>query len=148
MDVVGDVINATQVYFHIVSKDTTLAGGNVPYVLCSQKWSNPPDVDNRDSQIQDQISVINNAYSSTGISWVLAGTTRTINADWFDRVAPNNNRQTAMKALLRTGGVADLNVYTVGLVTPSNIRCLLIHEYQLYSFKPPWIRYFPFKLCW
>jgi len=59
---------------------------------------------------------LNQDYSGTGISWSLAGTTRTINADWFNNVAPGTSQQTAMKTSLRQGGVADLNVYSVGFV--------------------------------
>lgn len=41
-----------------------------------------------DSQIAAQISVLNSAYSSTGLSWVLANTTRTVNAEWFESAGP------------------------------------------------------------
>ncbi|KAG6817030.1 hypothetical protein H0H87_000654, partial [Tephrocybe sp. NHM501043] len=68
-----------------------------------------------DSQIDDQISVLNNAYANAGIQWTLANTTRTVNADWFNNAAPENAQQTAMKEALRQGGGADLNVYSVGL---------------------------------
>ena len=69
------------------------------------------------------MNVLNNAYSKShsNISWVLAGTTRTVNADWFNNVGPGNAQQTAMKESLRQGGASDLNVYTVGLVVPLNI---------------------------
>lgn len=82
-----------------------------------------PNVGNRDSQIASQIDVINTAYgnSATGLQWVLAGTTRTVNADWFNNASPGSSQQTAMKAALRQGDVKDLNVYTVGFVTPPNI---------------------------
>jgi len=62
------------------------------------------------------MTVLNKAFanSNTGLSFSLAGITRTINADWFNNVAPGNSQQTAMKTLLRVGGAADLNVYTVG----------------------------------
>ena len=82
-----------------------------------------PDVGSRDSQITGQINVINTAYgnSGTGLQWVLAGTTRTINVDWFSNVGPDSPQQTAMKTALRQGGVKDLNVYTVGFATLSNI---------------------------
>ncbi|KAG5644583.1 hypothetical protein DXG03_008157 [Asterophora parasitica] len=95
------------VYFHVVSKDSTLAGGNIP-----------------DSQISAQINVINKAYASVGISWVLAGTTRTVNADWFNNAAPGTSQQTALKKALRKGGAADLNVYTVGFTSGSGAGLL------------------------
>ncbi|KAJ7101271.1 metalloprotease [Mycena belliarum] len=85
------------IYFHVISKDSTLAGGNIPA-----------------SQIADQVAVMNTAYAGTGITWILAGTTRTVNAGWFNSAGPSNSAQTAMKNALRTGTSKDLNVYTVG----------------------------------
>ncbi|KAJ2928639.1 hypothetical protein H1R20_g8468, partial [Candolleomyces eurysporus] len=85
------------VYWHVVSRDATLGGGNIP-----------------DSQITASIDVMNQAYAPAGISWVLAGTTRTVNAEWFNRAGPNTTQQTAMKTGLRQGGAGALNVYTVG----------------------------------
>jgi len=95
------------VYWHVVSKDTTLAGGNIP-----------------DSQIAAQISVMNTAYANMGYSWTLAGTTRTVNADWFNNAGPGSSQQTAMKQSLRTGGVAALNVYSVGFTSGSGAGLL------------------------
>lgn len=43
-------------------------------------------------------------------------TSRTVNSDWFNNAGPDSSEQTAMKDALRVGGVADLNVYTVGYV--------------------------------
>lgn len=57
---------------------------------------------------------MNTAYASAGISWVLAGTTRTVNSDWFNNAAPGTSQQTAMKNALRQGDAKVLNVYTVG----------------------------------
>ncbi|KAF8076086.1 metalloprotease [Lyophyllum atratum] len=89
---------AVKVYFHVISKDTTVAGGYVS-----------------DTDIQAQIDVLNEDYASTGLSYVLANTTRTINSDWFINVGPSNDAlQTTMKNALREGGAGDLNVYTVG----------------------------------
>ncbi|PFH48068.1 hypothetical protein AMATHDRAFT_76916 [Amanita thiersii Skay4041] len=96
-----------KVYFHVVSADTTLSGGNVP-----------------DSQLDAQISVMNTAYAGSGISWVKAGTTRTINSSWFNGVGPGTSSQTQMKSALRQGGRADLNVYTVGFNTGSGAGLL------------------------
>jgi len=86
-----------QVYWHVISKSSTTAGGNIP-----------------DSQITSSISVLNADYASIGIKWVLAGTTRTTNADWFSNLGPDTTSQTTMKNQLRQGGAAALNVYTVG----------------------------------
>jgi len=104
----GDLAAATlNVYFHVISEDATPGGGNIP-----------------DSQIADQISVMNKAYAGSGINWVLAKTTRTVNADWFNHVGPDESQQTAMKTALRQGGPADLNVYTVGFRSGSGAGLL------------------------
>ncbi|KAI0029635.1 metalloprotease [Vararia minispora EC-137] len=86
-----------QVYFHVIQSSTSLSGGNLP-----------------DSQIQAQIDVLNQDYASTGLSFVLAGTTHTTNSNWFNSVGPGTSLQTSMKSSLRQGGVAALNLYSVG----------------------------------
>jgi hypothetical protein len=68
----------------------------------------------RDTQIANQISVINKAYASTGYQFTLAATDRTTNSNWFNSAGPSTSYQTAMKSALRKGTKADLNVYTVG----------------------------------
>jgi len=70
-----------------------------------------------DSQIANQIAVMNKAYANAGITWVLAGTDRTTNANWFNTVGPDATVQTTMKNTLRKGTAKDLNVYTVGYVS-------------------------------
>lgn len=57
---------------------------------------------------------MNQAYAPAGITWSLAGTTRTINSNWFNNVGPDSSLQTTMKQSLRVGGANTLNVYTVG----------------------------------
>jgi len=42
-----------------------------------------------------QIAVMNAAYSKASITWVLAGTSRTTNSDWFNNVGPDASQQTA-----------------------------------------------------
>ena len=69
--------------------------------------------------IADQIDVLNEDYSSLGLTFVLANTTRTVNSQWFNQVGPDSSLQTTMKNQLRQGGKADLNVYTVGFVSGS-----------------------------
>ncbi|KAJ7669138.1 hypothetical protein B0H17DRAFT_949288, partial [Mycena rosella] len=93
------------VYWHDISKDSTLTGGNNP-----------------DSQITNQINVLNNEYAGN-ITWTLANTNRTVNADWFNNAGPSTSQQTAMKAS-RQGGKGDLNVYSVGFVNGSGAGLL------------------------
>ncbi|PIL36885.1 hypothetical protein GSI_00575 [Ganoderma sinense ZZ0214-1] len=96
--------NATvNLYWHVVSQDTTLEGGNIP-----------------DSMIADQIAVLNEDYAPSGLQFVLAGTTRTVSWEWFNNVNPSTpTDQTQMKQQLRQGGAADFNVYSVGFTTPA-----------------------------
>ncbi|KAG9094787.1 hypothetical protein FS749_011835 [Ceratobasidium sp. UAMH 11750] len=96
----GDYAAEIKVYWHVVYANKTLAGGYIP-----------------DSQIKDSISVLQKDYAKSGISFIHKGTTRTKNADWFNKVGPETPEQTAMKTALRKGGAADLNVYTVGFVS-------------------------------
>ncbi|KAF8897231.1 hypothetical protein BD779DRAFT_1607930 [Infundibulicybe gibba] len=88
------------IVFHVISKDTTVAGGNVP-----------------DSQLASQVSVMNKAYAGSGITWALGGTTRTVNSDWFNNAGPDTSQQTSMKNSLRQGDAKTLNVYTVGFTS-------------------------------
>ncbi len=70
------------VAFHVIRKDTTLAGGNVP-----------------DSQIAAQIQVLNQAFggstggASTGFRFTLRSTSRTTNARWFSLSSGSRNEQ-------------------------------------------------------
>ncbi|KAG8683603.1 hypothetical protein FRC09_015969 [Ceratobasidium sp. 395] len=86
-----------KVYWHVIRAGTTLAEGNVP-----------------DSQIKASIKATNSHLSKTGLSLELAKIDRTTNPTWFNYVAPRLPTNTAMKKLLRKGGAADLNIYTVG----------------------------------
>ncbi|KAH9179995.1 metalloprotease [Lactarius sanguifluus] len=85
------------VYMHVISQDTTAAGGNLA-----------------DSAIAAQISALNTGYSGSGLSFSLAGTTRTVNADWFNNVDDTSTQQDQMKSALRVGGASTLNLYSVG----------------------------------
>jgi hypothetical protein len=104
------------IHFHVISKDNTTAGGNVP-----------------DSQLDNQVKVMNTAYSGFGITWVRGNTTRTVNANWFNSVGPDSSSQTTMKNQLRIGGKADLNVYTVGYVFFSIIESVRILDCRVVS---------------
>ncbi|KAK0447021.1 metalloprotease [Desarmillaria tabescens] len=93
------------VYFHVVCQNATF--GNVS-----------------DTQITKQMKVLNNAFSDTGLSYVLAGTTRTVNSDWFNNTDSGNSQDAAMKKALRRGSKADLNIYTVGFTSSSTAGLL------------------------
>jgi len=91
------------VYFHVISANETLEGGDIP-----------------DSQITDQINVLNNDYASSDVSFTLVETTRTVNATWFESLNPKSAEETAAKDLLRVGGPETLNIFTVGGITADN----------------------------
>ncbi|KAF4574696.1 hypothetical protein EYR40_005561 [Pleurotus pulmonarius] len=93
----GALAASIPIYFHVISSGSAVSQGNIP-----------------DSQIAAQMSVMNTAYASAGITWTLAGTTRTVNANWFNTAGPGASAQTSMKSSLRQGGANALNVYTVG----------------------------------
>lgn len=85
------------VYWHVVYASATTSGGYVS-----------------DTMIDDQMDVLNAAYSATGITFNLANVERVQNSAWFNRVTGSNALTTAMKSSLHQGGKGDLNVYTVG----------------------------------
>lgn len=90
------------VHFHIIHSDETWAGGNVT-----------------DTQVKDQIKVLNKAYSQTGFQFRLMDIDRTLNATWFAQAGnldtPSLRMEYAMKKALRKGGPSDLNLYSTGL---------------------------------
>ncbi|KAF4313664.1 hypothetical protein SLS57_010268 [Botryosphaeria dothidea] len=59
-----------------------------------------------DSQLEEQLAVLNENFAPQGISFTLAGTTRTINTNWAD-----DGAELAMKKQLRKGDYGTLNVY-------------------------------------
>lgn len=64
------------------------------------------------TQIADQMTVLNNAFASSGIQFRLAGSETTVNASWY--TIGNANERT-IKTALRKGTKDDLNIYTGNL---------------------------------
>lgn len=85
------------VYWHVIKAGNTLEEGDLP-----------------ECQIEDSIAATNSHYSKSGLKLKLVKIDRTTNATWFNFVAPRLPTNTAMKTLLRKGGAADLNIYSVG----------------------------------
>jgi len=85
-EVTGGVVN---VYFHIVTDGTN---GNL-----------------RDSQVDSQIRVLNNAFTPWGWAFNLAAVDRTVNAEWFSDCYSNDK---PMKQALHQGTAQDLNIYS------------------------------------
>jgi hypothetical protein len=96
----GDV--TVDVWIHVIRKDLTVAGGNVP-----------------DQWIADQMEVLNDSFAgstggaSTGFSFDLAGVTRTTSQKWFNLTGSGKDRQ--IKEALKVGGPETLNIYTAKL---------------------------------
>ena len=89
--VTGGTIN---VYFHVINRGTGIENGNVP-----------------DSQISDQIAVLNQAYAPWGWSFQLVATTRTTNTAWYG-MSPGSTAERDAKAALHQGTADDLNIYS------------------------------------
>jgi len=87
------------VHMFIIAENRTIQGGWVP-----------------DTQIEDQIAILNNDFANAYISWQLVNVTRVLSTDWF-RNANDNAPEREMKSFLRMGGVDTLNIYTVELTT-------------------------------
>jgi len=91
------------VYYHVINRGSGISNGDVPQ-----------------SQIDAQISVLNNAFSgatggfNTPFRFVLAGVTRTTNSTWFN-LADGSTAETQMKSALRVGGANVLNIYSANL---------------------------------
>jgi hypothetical protein len=84
-----------QVHFHSITNST--GGGAIPTKM-----------------IDDQIAVLNAAYSQGGWKYVLNSVDVTKNDDWYT-VAPGKPEEKQMKSALRKGGAADLNLYTANI---------------------------------
>jgi hypothetical protein len=83
------------VYFHVITTNT--GAGNVP-----------------DSQLTDQIAVLNAAYAGSGFQFSYAGAARTANTTWYNGCAKSSvERQ--MKRSLAVDPAHTFNVYTCGL---------------------------------
>lgn len=63
------------------------------------------------TEVADQLTVLNSAYSGTGWTFSLVSTDYTDNASWFGG-CDSAATETAMKSALRTGSADDLNIYT------------------------------------
>jgi hypothetical protein len=88
------------VYVHVINKGSGVSNGDVT-----------------DTQINQQIGVLNNSFSGatsgadTGFRFTLAGVDRTTNATWF-AMGPSTSAERAAKTALRRGSADDLNIYT------------------------------------
>lgn len=58
-----------------------------------------------DSQIAQQITVLNSVYQPMGLTFQLMGTTRTENASWFTSMTSGSANEAAAQQLLHVGGL-------------------------------------------
>ncbi|GLH95077.1 zinc metalloprotease [Phytohabitans aurantiacus] len=85
---------------HVISEDATRGGGSVP-----------------DSMIQQQIQVLNDAYSGatggaeTAFAFELVEINRVVNPAWYP-IVYESTAEFEMKSALRKGGMETLNIYT------------------------------------
>jgi hypothetical protein len=84
------------VYFHVIGSTTNTSGGVT------------------DQMISSQMSVLNNAYASAGISFNLVSVDRTVNNTWYT-MGYGSTAETQAKTALRKGGKESLNVYTANI---------------------------------
>ena len=63
------------------------------------------------SEITAQISVLNDAYAASGVSFTLVSTDTTRNDTWYT-AGPGTTAEKQMKTALRIGSADDLNLYT------------------------------------
>lgn len=85
------------VYMHVINKGTGLSNGDVP-----------------ESQILEQIQVLNEAFPSDRFTFTLVDIDRTNNANWYTMRSGSTEERQA-KAALRRGGKSDLNIYTANI---------------------------------
>ena len=94
-DVAASAMPATiSVYFHVINKGSGTANGDV-----------------LDSQLNEQINVLNGAYAALGFTFSRATVDRTTNTTWYT-AGPGSQAEAQMKAALRKGSKSDLNIYT------------------------------------
>ena len=82
------------VWFHVINKGSGLSNGDIPQ-----------------SQIDDQMAVLNSAYANTPFKYTLAGVDRTTNSTWYT-MAPGSTAEKNAKTALRQGGPETLNLYS------------------------------------
>ncbi len=85
------------VYVHVIRGGSGTQNGDVP-----------------DSQIAEQINVLNAAYLPSGVSFTLVSTDRTTNATWYT-MTPGSTAERQAKRALRQGTADDLNIYTANI---------------------------------
>ncbi|TGJ76147.1 hypothetical protein E0Z10_g10920 [Xylaria hypoxylon] len=79
-------------YFHVVASSTALSGGYLTQTM-----------------LNNQLAVLNSAYSPHGVTFNLVSSDWTVNSNWAA-----DGAETTMKRTLRKGTYSDLNIYFLG----------------------------------
>jgi Pregnancy-associated plasma protein-A len=93
-NIAGGTIN---VYFHVINKGAGVANGDITT-----------------TSINNQITVLNNAFSPWGWTFNLVSVDRTTNASWYT-MGFGSTAETQAKNALRKGTADDLNIYTANI---------------------------------
>ncbi|MCB0322346.1 MAG: zinc metalloprotease [Bdellovibrionales bacterium] len=103
-------IATVPVYFHVISKGSSFADGEVP-----------------DAMLVEQVDILNRAYSGetgglrTPFRFELAGINRVRNANWHV-MSPGSESELEAKQELRIGGADALNIFLVDIVPGGGIE--------------------------
>jgi hypothetical protein len=89
--------------------DASFTSAIVPVYVHVIRRSDGTGVNVTDTQITNQIAVLNDAYAGTGFSFNHVATTRTNNSTWYS--CTGGSCESAMKNALRQGSADDLNMY-------------------------------------
>lgn len=100
--------------------------------VCSWKFSSGI---RSEAHISTQIDILNQAYNTSGFSFVLNSTTRTTSAAW-QNLQYQSSVEIAMKKNLRVGTYKDLNIYFSTLAPDGNGHHLLGYAY-VFSISHP-----------
>ena len=101
-----DITNALAARGDVLAAGTTTAINVHVHVIADASGAGAPS----SAMINNQINVLNNAYSSAGYSFVVVSTDTSRNSSWYT-AQPGTTAEKQMKQTLRIGGAADLNMY-------------------------------------
>ncbi|HET7746269.1 MAG TPA: zinc metalloprotease [Vicinamibacteria bacterium] len=98
----GKVTVTVPVWIHVISRGAGFENGELP-----------------DQMIRSQMRVLDESFngrtggSNVGIGFELAGTTYTVNQNWFENMVYDTDVELEAKRALRRGGPETLNIYTI-----------------------------------